>query len=250
MTASHIAQGLRLLKNPNVNRMFLAYLISHTGTAMAPIAMAFGVLELTGSAADAGVVVAAPTAATILVLLLGGVVADRTSRQRVMVAAELTAMTAQCTIAWLFLSDSATVPLLTLCMVVNGVAVASGAGVGSLWTHGGQHRKAGRVNPTTVKRRYMIEHFVDRPLRDSAVVGLQLCYRFDSLHDMNSAIAELITALDHLFAAPVLRAGYRAGREARPLLPSTDWNNRFAFVILPPFRAARRAGHQALQTNA
>lgn len=124
MTASHIAQGLRLLKNPNVNRMFVAYLISHIGTVMAPIAMAFGVLELTGSAADAGVVVAAPTAATILVLLLGGVVADRTSRQRVMVAAELTAMTVQCTIAWLFLSDSATVPLLTLCMVVNGVAVA------------------------------------------------------------------------------------------------------------------------------
>ena len=54
MAASHIAKGLRLLKNPNVNRMFVAYLISYTGTAMAPIAMAFGVLELTGSAADAG----------------------------------------------------------------------------------------------------------------------------------------------------------------------------------------------------
>ena len=124
MAASHIAQGLRLLKNPNVNRMFVAYLISYTGTAMAPIAMAFGVLELTGSTADAGIVVAAPTAASIIVLLLGGVIADRTSRQRVMVAAELTAMAAQCTIAWLFLSGSATVPLLTLCMLVNGVAIA------------------------------------------------------------------------------------------------------------------------------
>jgi MFS family permease len=86
--------------------------------------MAFGVLELTGSAADAGIVIAAPTAASIIVLLLGGVVADRTSRQRVMVAAELTAMAAQCTIAWLFLSGSATVRLLTLCMLVNGVAIA------------------------------------------------------------------------------------------------------------------------------
>ena len=52
--------------------MFVAYLVSYTGTAMAPIAMTFGVLELTGSAADAAFVIAAPTAASILVLLLDG----------------------------------------------------------------------------------------------------------------------------------------------------------------------------------
>ena len=52
--------------------MFVAFLVSYTGTAMAPIAMAFGVLELTGSAADAAFVIAAPTAASIVVILLGG----------------------------------------------------------------------------------------------------------------------------------------------------------------------------------
>ena len=124
MATNHIAQGLRLLANPNVSRMFIAYVVSYTGTAMAPIAMAFGVLELTGSAADAAFVIAAPTAASIVVLLLGGVIADRTSRKRIMVFAEVTAMTAQCTIAWLFISDNATVPLLTGCMLVNGIAVA------------------------------------------------------------------------------------------------------------------------------
>ena len=124
MATNHIAQGLRLLANPNVCRMFIAYVVSYTGTAMAPIAMAFGVLELTGSAADAAFVIAAPTAASIVVLLLGGVIADRTSRKRIMVFAEVTAMTAQCTIAWLFISDNATVPLLTGCMLVNGIAVA------------------------------------------------------------------------------------------------------------------------------
>ena len=75
MATNHIAQGLRLLANPNVSRMFIAYVVSYTGTAMAPIAMAFGVLELTGSAADAAFVIAAPTAASIVVLLLGGVIA-------------------------------------------------------------------------------------------------------------------------------------------------------------------------------
>ena len=41
--------GLRLLGRPEVSRLFVAYLIIYTGTAMAPIAMAFGVLELMGS---------------------------------------------------------------------------------------------------------------------------------------------------------------------------------------------------------
>lgn len=52
--------------------MFVAYMVSYTGTAMAPIALAFGVLELTGSAKDSAIVIAAPTAAAVLVLLVGG----------------------------------------------------------------------------------------------------------------------------------------------------------------------------------
>lgn len=104
--------------------MFAAYLISYTGTAMAPIALAFGVLELTGSTSDASFVIAAPTVATIAVLLLGGVIADRTSRQRVIYRAELAAMTTQLVIAGLFLTDVATVPVLAAFMLVNGVAMA------------------------------------------------------------------------------------------------------------------------------
>jgi predicted MFS family arabinose efflux permease len=52
------------------------------------------------------------------------VIADRTSRQKVIVLAELTAMAAQCTIAWLFLSGNATLTLLTLGMLINGMAMA------------------------------------------------------------------------------------------------------------------------------
>jgi len=104
--------------------MFIAYLVSYTGTAMAPIAMAFGVLELTGSTTDASIVIAAPTLASIVVLLLGGVLADRTSRQRVIYSAELLAMVAQFFLAFLFLSNFATVPWLTFFMLINGIAIA------------------------------------------------------------------------------------------------------------------------------
>ena len=119
-----IREGLRLLRKPDIRKLFIAYLISYTGTAMAPIAMAFGVLELTGSTSDSGIVIAAPTLASIVVLLLGGVLADRTSRQRVMVFAELLAMLAQFAIALLFLMDIATVPVLVVLALINGVAIA------------------------------------------------------------------------------------------------------------------------------
>ncbi|MEM8769200.1 MAG: MFS transporter, partial [Pseudomonadota bacterium] len=121
---STFREGFALLRDPNVAKLFVAYLVSYTGTAMAPIAMAFGVLELTGKASDASFVIAAPTLASIFVLLLGGVVADRTSRHKVIYTAEFVAMASQFTMAWLFLSGTATVPLLTLFMLVNGIAIA------------------------------------------------------------------------------------------------------------------------------
>jgi predicted MFS family arabinose efflux permease len=123
-TAQTLRSGVLLLRDPNVGKMFVAYLVSYTGTAMAPIAMAFGVLELTGRASDASFVIAAPTLASIAVLLIGGVVADRTSRQRVIYSSEFLAMASQLTMAWLFMSGHATVPLLTVLMLVNGVAMA------------------------------------------------------------------------------------------------------------------------------
>ena len=46
------------------------YPIIYMSTAMAPIALAFGVLDLTGSTADAAFVIAAPTLAPIDVLLI------------------------------------------------------------------------------------------------------------------------------------------------------------------------------------
>ena len=124
MSESTYAAGFRLLRKPNVQRMFVAYLVSYIGTAMAPIAMAFGVLELTGSAKDSAIVIAAPTLASIAVLLFGGVLADRASQQRLIVGSDLLAMTAQCILAGLFISGCATVPWLTAFMLINGIAVA------------------------------------------------------------------------------------------------------------------------------
>ena len=91
---------------------------------MAPIAIAFGVLHLTGSARATGIVVASQTGAQVVGLLLGGVIADRVSRRRVMICADLLAMTSQATMAIAFVSGHATVPLLVALMICNGIALA------------------------------------------------------------------------------------------------------------------------------
>jgi len=113
-----------LLRDPDFAKLFSAHMVAWFGTSMAPIAMAFGVLHVTGSARDTGVVVACQTAAQIVVLLFGGVVADRMSRRRVMVSADLLAMSSQATMAIAFVTEHAHVPLMMALMVCNGVALA------------------------------------------------------------------------------------------------------------------------------
>jgi len=116
--------GVALLRQPDFARLFAAYLITHSGSAMAPIALAFGVLELTGSTSRAAYVVAAPVVAQIVILLIGGAIADRSSRQRILVRADFVAALSQGTVATLFLTGTAELPLLAGLMLVNGAAFA------------------------------------------------------------------------------------------------------------------------------
>jgi MFS family permease len=103
-------------------RLFFARLVSQFGSVMSPIAMAFGVLALTGSAQATSIVVAAQIIAQVLVLLLGGALADRGHRQRILVLADCTAAASQAVIAVLFLTGQATVPLLAALAAITGAA--------------------------------------------------------------------------------------------------------------------------------
>lgn len=116
--------GLQLLRDRNFARLFTAYLITYTGNAMTPVAIAFGVLEMTGSTADSAIVIAAPVAAQVVIILLGGALADRSSRQRMIVGAETLAGLSQALIAALFLTGTATIPLLVGLAAITGAAFA------------------------------------------------------------------------------------------------------------------------------
>jgi MFS family permease len=92
------------------------------GNAVAPIPLAFAVLDLTGSATDLGLVVGARSVANVLLLLFGGVLADRLPRQLILVGSSLLAMVTQAAVAALVLSGGATVTVLIGLSIVNGAA--------------------------------------------------------------------------------------------------------------------------------
>jgi len=106
--------------------LFLGRVATSTGTAVAPIALGFAVLDLTGSLAALGLVVAARSVANVAVLLLGGVAADRWPRHLVLTGSQSLAAVSQGTVAVLVLSGHATVTLLAGLGVVNGLAAGLG----------------------------------------------------------------------------------------------------------------------------
>jgi MFS family permease len=118
-------QGLGLLRDGGFARLFAARLISAFGSAMTPIALPIAVLEdLDGSSSQLGFVVASIALAQIAVQLFAGALADRGSRQRQMVGADLLAASAQAAMAALVLSGHASVGLLAGLGGLCGVAFA------------------------------------------------------------------------------------------------------------------------------
>lgn len=102
--------------------LFFARLLTVLGNGIAPIALAFAVLDIGGTATELGIVVAARSLFNVAFLLVGGVLADRCSRSRVLVLSSLVAACSQGVVAWLVLDGSATVMLLAILGTINGAA--------------------------------------------------------------------------------------------------------------------------------
>ncbi|MFI9381452.1 MFS transporter [Kutzneria sp. NPDC052558] len=114
-----------LLRHRDFRWLTLGRGISFVGNAMAPVALAFAVLDLTGSVSDLGLVVAARSLANVALLLAGGVLADRLPRALVLQGSSLGAGISQALVALLVLTGTASVPLLAVLGVVNGALSAA-----------------------------------------------------------------------------------------------------------------------------
>src|ERR687887_1774639 len=84
--------------------LFASQSVSLLGDGLVAVALAFAVLDLTGSASDLGLVFAARTIPLVAFLLAGGVFADRFSRRAVMVAADVARFASQGLTAGLLIS--------------------------------------------------------------------------------------------------------------------------------------------------
>jgi predicted MFS family arabinose efflux permease len=98
--------------------------ISFFGTNLAPIAVAFAVLDLTGSATDTGIAFACWTLAQISTLLIGGVIADRLPRRLVMVASDSANFCIRAGMGVLLVSGHARIWELFVLQALGGAATA------------------------------------------------------------------------------------------------------------------------------
>ncbi|WP_344883766.1 MFS transporter [Allokutzneria multivorans] len=113
-----------LLHNRPFALLFAARAISVLGTGFARVAMAFAVLGLPGATAtDLSLVLACQALPSLLFVLLGGVIADRTSRSRLMIFADVLGLLAYGAMAVLLLTGQASVPVLAALAVLAGLAV-------------------------------------------------------------------------------------------------------------------------------
>ncbi len=86
---SALVRQLRALRHRDFRYLWLAQSASVIGDRIVIVALALFVIELTGSASDLGLVLAAAGLPLVAFLLVGGVWADRLPRHRVMVVTDL-----------------------------------------------------------------------------------------------------------------------------------------------------------------
>src|SRR2546428_6576739 len=102
-----VSERLGALREPQFRLLWIGQTTSAVGDSFIPLAIAFAVLRLGGSAGDIGLVLAAITLPRVLLILVGGVWADRFPRQLVMVISDLIRGAAHAVLALLLLTGTA-----------------------------------------------------------------------------------------------------------------------------------------------
>ena len=74
-----VRESLGVLRGRDFHLLLAGQTLSNFGSALVPVALAFAVLDLTGSATDLGLVLLASRLPNMVLVLTGGVVADRRS---------------------------------------------------------------------------------------------------------------------------------------------------------------------------
>ncbi|MEV7013626.1 MFS transporter [Streptosporangium sp. NPDC051022] len=114
-----------MLRDRNFALLLAARTISTLGTSFAPVALAFGVLALPGATASTlSIVLTAEALPMVVFILVGGVIADRLPRHRVMMAGEAFNAVAFSCLSAMMLTGWTPLPALVVAAAFSGVSVA------------------------------------------------------------------------------------------------------------------------------
>lgn len=105
---------------PNFRWLLSGTTVNTLGSSIAPVAIAFAVLDVGGTVTQLGLVVAAYALADVAAVLGGGVLGDRLPRRLMMGGANTAAGLVQASLAVSLLTDTASVWLIAVAGAVNG----------------------------------------------------------------------------------------------------------------------------------
>ncbi|MDP4506010.1 MFS transporter [Nonomuraea turcica] len=118
-------RDLGLLRDRRFTLLLTARTISVLGSAFAPVALAFGILNLPGAdATTLSIVLTAESLPMIVFMLVGGVIADRLPRQRVMMTGEFMMAAAFFALGAMLLVGWTPLPALVTAAALGGTATA------------------------------------------------------------------------------------------------------------------------------
>ncbi|GAA1415146.1 hypothetical protein GCM10009639_69050 [Kitasatospora putterlickiae] len=116
-----LGSRLAVLGERDFRWFFVGYATSLVGSSMAPVAVAFAVLDGGGGGTELGWVMAARILPIVLVMVAGGVVADRLGGRRVMLAADVLRCAVQGGFAALLATGHASLPVMVALVAVWGL---------------------------------------------------------------------------------------------------------------------------------
>ncbi|ADL45382.1 MFS transporter [Micromonospora aurantiaca (nom. illeg.)] len=123
MSAS-IRESVLPLGVRDYRNLFFANMASFLGDQVVPVALAFAVLQVTGSASALGIVLLSRTVPMALFVLTGGVWADRLPRQLIMVGSDAVRFVSQGIFAALIFANHAPMWAMVVLQAVHGTATA------------------------------------------------------------------------------------------------------------------------------
>lgn len=128
------AQRLGPLHQRSFRWLVTGSTVSSLGSAITPVALAFAVLDLGGSATQLGLVVGAYALAEVVTTLFGGVLGDRVPRKIMMEGASTASALTQAFVAASLIGHWSSVTLLAVMGLVNGCVSALGGPSSSAMT--------------------------------------------------------------------------------------------------------------------